>query len=145
MKIFIADSFSSKALKELRSLPLEIIYNTETKNEGFFDAICKEDPNVLVVRSTNITADLINSTKSLSLIVRAGAGVNTIDVKAASNKGVFVSNCPGLNSDAVAELVIGLMIAIDRNIPANVLSLRQGVWNKKLYSKARGLKGSTLE
>ena len=80
----------------------------------------------------------------LALIVRAGAGYNTIDVKAASARGIYVSNCPGRNAVAVAELAFGLMLALDRRIPDNVADLRAGRWNKKEYSKATGLKGRTL-
>jgi D-3-phosphoglycerate dehydrogenase len=80
----------------------------------------------------------------LSLVVRAGAGVNTIDVAAASRRGIYVSNCPGRNSVAVAELAFGLILALDRRIPDNVVDLRAGRWNKKEYAQARGLYGRTL-
>ncbi len=78
---------------------------------------------------------------ALSLIVRAGAGVNTIDVAGASKRGIYVSNCPGKNSVAVAELTMGLILALDRRIPDNVAELRAGTWNKKEYSKAKGPDG----
>ena len=80
----------------------------------------------------------------LALVVRAGAGYNTIDVAAASRRGIYVSNCPGKNAIAVAELTFGLILALDRRIPDNVADLRAGTWNKKEYSKARGLFGRTL-
>jgi D-3-phosphoglycerate dehydrogenase len=81
---------------------------------------------------------------SLSLVVRAGAGYNTIDVATASKRGIYVSNCPGKNAIAVAELAFALMLALDRRVPDNVAELRAGNWNKKEYSKARGLYGRTL-
>ena len=81
---------------------------------------------------------------ALSLVVRAGAGYNTIDVATASKRGIYVSNCPGKNAIAVAELAFALMLALDRRIPDNVAELRAGTWNKKEYSKARGLFGRTL-
>ena len=81
---------------------------------------------------------------ALSLVVRAGAGYNTIDVATASRRGIYVSNCPGKNAIAVAELTFALMLALDRRIPDNVAELRAGTWNKKEYSKARGLFGRTL-
>jgi D-3-phosphoglycerate dehydrogenase len=81
---------------------------------------------------------------TLSLVVRAGAGYNTIDVAAASKRGIYVSNCPGRNAIAVAELAFALVLALDRRIPDNVAELRSGSWNKKEYSKARGLFGRTL-
>jgi len=80
----------------------------------------------------------------LSLIVRAGAGVNTIDVAGASQRGIYVSNCPGKNAVAVAELALGLILSLDRRLPDNVAELRAGTWNKKEYAKARGLHGRTL-
>src|SRR5687768_2094764 len=81
---------------------------------------------------------------SVKLVVRAGAGYNTIDVAAASKRGIYVSNCPGKNSIAVAELAFALILALDRRIAENVIALRRGEWNKKEFSKARGLFGRTL-
>ena len=80
----------------------------------------------------------------LSLVVRAGAGYNTIDVATASRCGIYVSNCPGKNAIAVAELAFALMLALDRRVPDNVADLRAGTWNKREYAKARGLYGRTL-
>jgi len=77
-------------------------------------------------------------------VVRAGAGVNTIDLVSASEHGVRVCNCPGMNAAAVAELTLGLILSLDRNIPDNVADLRAGVWNKARYAKATGLRGRTL-
>jgi D-3-phosphoglycerate dehydrogenase len=96
-----------------------------------------------VVRSTKVT-EAILAAGALKLVVRAGAGYNTIDVAAASRRGIYVSNCPGKNSIAVAELAFGLILALDRRIADNVVSLRQGQWNKAEFSKARGLFGRTL-
>ena len=87
---------------------------------------------------------MIGSTESLALIVRAGAGFDTIDVIEASKKGVFVANCPGKNSIAVAELAWGLILSCDRRIPNQTIRLREGQWEKKAFSKTRGLYGRTL-
>ena len=87
---------------------------------------------------------MFEAAQALSLVVRAGAGVNTIDVAAASRRGVYVANCPGQNSIAVAELAIGLVLALDRRIPDDVALLRAGRWDKKGFSEARGLFGRTL-
>ena len=100
--------------------------------------------DVLVVRSTQVTKKAIEAGNLLKMIIRAGAGTNTIDKDAAAARGIYVCNVPGRNAAAVAELVIGLLIAIDRNIPDNVLALRQGNWNKKRYSVAAGLKGRRM-
>ena len=144
MKILIADKFSSKAIEELRTLGNNVTYSPDLTDDSLTAALKEGEPNVLVVRSTKVTAAMLSSSESLQLVVRAGAGVNTIDVDAASRIGIFVANCPGKNSIAVAELVMGLIIAIDRKIPENVNSFRQGKWNKKEFSKSQGLKGRSL-
>ena len=99
---------------------------------------------MLIVRGTKVPSATLEAGR-LSLIVRAGAGYNTIDVKTASARGIYVANCPGKNAIAVAELAFALILALDRRIPANAIDLREGRWNKREYSKARGLFGRTLE
>jgi len=96
-----------------------------------------------VVRGTKVTEGMLDAGQ-VKLVVRAGAGYNTIDVAAASKRGIYVSNCPGKNSIAVAELAFALILALDRRIADNVVALREGKWNKKEFSKARGLFGRTL-
>ena len=142
MKILVADKLADDALQALDRLGLE----TESRPDLSADELSSAVPNfnVLVVRSTKVTAATIDAAHDLSLIVRAGAGVNTIDVSAASSRGIYVTNCPGKNSDAVAELTIGLLIACDRRIADAAEELRIGRWNKKEFSQARGLKGRTL-
>ncbi|MBT4864327.1 MAG: hydroxyacid dehydrogenase [Planctomycetaceae bacterium] len=142
MKILIADKLSEHALSALKVAGLDADFRPDLSAAELPAAIGSF--NVLVVRSTKVTADTISAADSLSLIVRAGAGVNTIDVAAASDGGIYVTNCPGRNSDAVAELAIGLLVACDRRIADATAELRSGHWNKKKYSGARGLKGRTL-
>ncbi len=144
MKVLVADRFESIGIKGLEETGCEVIIDPHLSGDELTAAISEHHPEALIVRSTVVTAEMISATGGLSLIVRAGAGINTIDVQAASKHGVFVANCPGMNSAAVAELVFGLMISLDRRIAHNVNELREGVWNKAEYSKARGLKGSTL-
>ncbi len=115
----------------------------DAKDDVLTDAVRSSGADVLVVRSTKVTSAMLDAGR-LSLIVRAGAGYNTIDVAAASTRGIYVSNCPGKNAIAVAELTFGLILALDRRIPDNVAELRAGKWNKKVYAKARGLRGQTL-
>jgi D-3-phosphoglycerate dehydrogenase / 2-oxoglutarate reductase len=103
-----------------------------------------EGIEALVVRSTRVTADTIEAARDLELIVRAGAGTNTIDVDAASELGIYVTNVPGRNAIAVAELTMGLLLAIDRRIADNVAELRAGTWNKSAFAKAEGLFGKSL-
>jgi D-3-phosphoglycerate dehydrogenase len=113
------------------------------KDEALAQEVERLRPDVLVVRSAKISEGILNA-GALKLVVRAGAGYNTIDVAAASRRGIYVSNCPGKNSIAVAELAFGLILALDRRIADNVVSLRAGQWNKAEYSRARGLFGRTL-
>jgi len=143
MKILIADKFEQSGIDGLKAAGCEVIFEPDAKDESLVEAIRATGAPVLVVRSTKVTAAMLDAGQ-LSLIVRAGAGVNTIDVAGASERGIYVSNCPGKNAVAVAELAFGLMLALDRRIPDNVADLRKGTWNKKEYSKARGLYGRRL-
>jgi D-3-phosphoglycerate dehydrogenase / 2-oxoglutarate reductase len=143
MKVLIADQFEQSGIDAIIAAGCEVIYEPSLVDQQLADALEAKHPDVLVVRSTAVTEAMLTNA-SLSLIVRAGAGVNTIDVNAASRRGIYVSNCPGKNSIAVAELTFALILALDRRIVENVNDLRAGKWNKKEYSKARGLFGRTL-
>lgn len=143
MKVMVADKFEESGLAGLRAAGCEVIYNPDLKDDALTEALRTTQAEVLVVRSTKVTRPMLES-GHVSLVVRAGAGYNTIDVEAASERGIYVTNCPGKNSIAVAELAFGLMLSLDRRIPDNVADLRRAVWNKKDYSKARGLFGRTL-
>lgn len=144
MRVLIADKFEKVGIDGLKELGCAVISKPDLKADELPGAMKADDPGILIVRSTKVTADTLKAGANLSLVIRAGAGVDTIDVPAASGLGVFVSNCPGKNSTAVAELVMGLILACDRRIPDQVADLRQGKWNKAEYSKARGLHGRTL-
>src|SRR3982751_1155859 len=143
MKVLIADNFEKSGVEGLQAAGCEVIEQPKLKDEALGRAIAETQAEVLVVRSTKVTEAMLNAGR-LALVVRAGAGYNTIDVAAASRRGIYVSNCPGKNSVAVAELAFALILALDRRIADNVISLRRGEWNKKEFSKARGLYGRTL-
>ena len=143
MKVLVADKFEQSGLDGLKAAGCEVVYEPDLKDDGLAEGIRSSAADVLVVRSTKVTAAMLDAGR-LSLIVRAGAGYNTIDVPAASTRGIYVSNCPGKNAIAVAELAFALILALDRRVPDNVADLRAGAWNKKEYSKARGLYGQTL-
>jgi D-3-phosphoglycerate dehydrogenase len=143
MKVLIADKFEKSGLDGLKAAGCEVVYQPDLKDDTLTAAIRDTTADVLVVRSTPVTAPMLEA-GPLSLVVRAGAGYNTIDVAAASKRGIYVSNCPGKNAIAVAELAFALLLALDRRVPDNVADLRAGTWNKKEYSKARGLYGRTL-
>ncbi|HEU4474957.1 MAG TPA: NAD(P)-dependent oxidoreductase [Gemmatimonadales bacterium] len=144
MKVLIADKFEKVGIDGLHELGCTVVARPELTADALPAAIKEVDPNILIVRSTKVTAAALNAGTSLTLVIRAGAGIDTIDVATASGRGIFVSNCPGKNSIAVAELVMGLLLACDRRIPDQVADLRQGKWNKSEYSKARGLYGRRL-
>ena len=143
MKVLIADKFEQSGRDGLEAAGCDYSYQPDVKDESLVEAIRGYAPDALVVRSTKVSEAMMDA-GALKLIVRAGAGYNTIDMAAASRRGIYVSNCPGKNSIAVAELTFALVLALDRRIADNVIALRQGQWNKKEFSKARGLYGRTL-
>lgn len=143
MKVLIADAFEASGLEGLKAAGCEVIYAPGTSGDDLVRLLQSSGAEVLVVRSTRVTEAMLTS-GTLSLVVRAGAGVNTIDVAAAARRGIYVANCPGKNAIAVAELAFGLLLALDRRVPDNVAALRAGRWNKGEFSKARGLYGRTL-
>lgn len=142
MKILIADKVEAELISTLEKMGAEVVFNPDLKAEDLPEAI--GESVILVVRSTKVTAETINAATHLGLIIRAGAGVNTIDLTAASARGTYVANCPGMNTDAVAELAIGLLISADRGIADATQALRAGKWQKKKFGAGKGLKGRTL-
>jgi D-3-phosphoglycerate dehydrogenase len=143
MIVLVADKFEQEGLDALKAAGCDVVYDPALEGSALADRLRASSADVLVVRSTRVTADMMDG-GALALIVRAGAGYNTIDVAGASARGIYVSNCPGKNAVAVAELVFALILALDRRVADNVADLRAGKWNKKEYSKARGLQGRTL-
>ena len=143
MRVLIADKFEPSGISGLKAAGCDVVLDPDLKDDALRDAIAATAADVLVVRSTKVTAPMLDAGR-LSLVVRAGAGYNTIDVASASKRGIYVSNCPGKNAIAVAELAFALMLSLDRRVPDNVADLRAGKWNKKEYSKAQGLYGKTL-
>ena len=143
MKVLVADAFEASGLEGLAACGAEVVYEPDLKEGALTAALARHRPEVLVVRGTKVGAEMLDA-GPLALVVRAGAGVNTIDVRAASERGIHVANCPGRNAVAVAELTLGLLLALDRRIPDAVAELRAGRWNKREYSQAPGLHGRTL-
>ncbi len=142
MRLLIADKLHPKAIEELRTLPVEVVYEPELTKETLETKL--DGVGILVVRSTEVTETAIENAKQLNLIVRAGTETQTIAVAAASRRGIYVANCPGKNASAVAELALGMLIALDRRIPDAVRSLREGRWERTEYAKAEGLAGRRL-
>ncbi len=144
MKVLVADKLEDSIVDNLKAQGADVRMEPGLKDDALVEALASFRPQVLVVRSTKVPENALSACSELELVVRAGAGYDTIDVSAASSRGIFVSNCPGKNATAVAELTMGLILSLDRSIPDNVADARAGKWNKALYSQAAGLKGRTL-
>ncbi len=144
LSVLIADKFERAGIDGLTALGCRLRVEPDLTAETLPGAIKAHDPDVIIVRSTKVLAPALQAAGRLSLVVRAGAGYDNIDVATASARGIFVANCPGRNSIAVAELVWALILACDRRIPDQTADLRAGTWNKREYSRAAGLFGRTL-
>ena len=142
MRILIADKLSANCASALADLGLDVLSQPDLTAEQIPEAL--DGVGALVVRSTRVTAEALERGRDLSLVIRAGAGVNTIDLPMASKRGIYVATCPGKNTAAVAELTMGLLIAADRQIVNATCALRDGQWEKKRFSSAQGLRGRTL-
>jgi D-3-phosphoglycerate dehydrogenase / 2-oxoglutarate reductase len=142
MRVLFADAVDPRTVEALTASGHECLTDPTLSADELPGRL--EGVEALVVRSTRVTAEAIGAAHDLELIVRAGAGTNTIDVAAASAVGIYVTNVPGRNAIAVAELTMGLLLAIDRRIADNVADLRAGSWNKRRYAEAEGLYGKRM-
>lgn len=142
MRLLIADKLPQEHVRALGEIVDEVEYEPELTERTL--AARMPSINVLVVRRTKVRADVIDRADALELIVRSGAGVENIDLEAASGRGIYVTNCPDKNSAAVAELTIGLLLAVDRKIPDQTASLTTRKWDKEGFGKASGLKDKTF-
>jgi len=142
MNVLFADAPAPAAADRLRAGGHDVTVDPELDSDSLVGAL--DDVDALVVRSTRVTAAALESSARLALVVRAGAGTENIDTATCSARGVHVCNVPGRNAVAVAELTMGLLLAIDRHIADGTADLRAGQWDKKRYSDADGLLGSTI-
>jgi D-3-phosphoglycerate dehydrogenase / 2-oxoglutarate reductase len=142
MRILFADKLPDRTLHDLEAHGHECAMEPGLGANDLAERIGGYD--VLVVRSTKVQRAVFEAAGRLALVIRAGAGTNTIDTDAAAERAVFVCNVPGRNAAAVAELTMGLLLAVDRRIADNVADLREGRWDKKAYGKAEGLFGSRM-
>lgn len=145
MTVLIADAFSPAGMAELENLGMECIYDKDLSGDSLKEAMSTLQPDALVVRSTKVPKDTIDAAGPLlNLVLRAGAGYDNIDHAHAATKGIHVANCPGMNSHAVAELALGLMLGVDRRLADGNTLLKDGKWSKSAFAKCRGMKGQTL-
>jgi D-3-phosphoglycerate dehydrogenase len=144
MLVLIADKLPPHGISALRDIGVEVDSRPDLRASDLPEALQQTGAQVLIVRSTEVKKEAFEAATHLELVIRAGAGTNTIDVKAATAHGVAVANTPGKNGIAVAELTMGFILALDRSLPDAVADVRQGRWRKKHYGKARGLHGRSL-
>jgi D-3-phosphoglycerate dehydrogenase len=138
MRILVADEFSARPIDELQAPGLDVDYDPHCTAEDLSTGTRIGEASILVVRSTRVTRPAIEGAARLALIVRAGAGVDTIDIAAASESGILVSNCPGRNSAAVAELAMGLILALDRRIETQRAICSPGAGTRRSMPKPTG-------
>lgn len=142
MRILFADKIDAGRLGWLEAAGHECIVKPELTADELPEHIAGIE--VLVVRSTEVTRKVFKAADELAMVLRAGAGTDTIDCDGASKYGVYVCNVPGRNAVAVAELTMGLLLAIDRQIVDASSDLRSGRWDKSRYMGASGLKGRRM-
>jgi D-3-phosphoglycerate dehydrogenase len=142
-KVFIADSLAKEGLEAFKAFAeLELVVKTGLPA----DALMRElgDAEALVVRSaTQATREVIHAGGRLKVIGRAGAGVDNIDVKAASEKGIVVLNTPGANAEGAGELAVAMLFALARDLARADATMKAGTWDKKSFSGCE-LRGKTL-
>ena len=145
-KIIVTDAVDKKCVGILENAGFEVTYKPGMPKDEIKKVI--KDYNGLVVRSdTQVTPDLIELMDNMEVIGRAGAGVDNINLEAATRKGIIVMNTPGGNTVSTAEHTIALLLSMCRNVPQANQSLRDGKWERKkfkgteIYSKTLGIIG----
>ncbi len=143
LRVVVADKMAPCGLELLARTPgIEVVNCAGKPREELERAL--ERAHALIVRSeTRVTADLLNRAPLLRVIARAGIGVDTIDVHAATRRGIAVMNAPGANTVSAAEHAMGLLLALVRHIPWAADSMRRGEWDRKQYEGTE-LRGKTL-
>lgn len=142
MKIVVTCEMPEAAVEDLRALATEFAYVPGAPAPQLREHIATA--GVLVVGDQRVPPDVIQRAPALQFIVRAGCGPGDIALEEASAQGVFVAHCPDKHAEAVAELAMGLLLALDRRIVENTVALREGRWIRGEVADARGLAGRTL-
>lgn len=142
MKVLICDPTDPEALEIIEEAGIEVVNRPEITPEELMDIIPEYE--CMVVRSrTKVREPLIDRAENLKAIVRAGVGLDSIDVEYAESKGIQVLNTPSASTRAVAELTIGYLFALARRLPQMTISMREGKWEKKKFLGME-LHGKTL-
>src|SRR5207249_4265043 len=141
-RVFISDKLGGNGIELLKSSGLEVDFRPGLKGKELQDAVQTADG--MIVRSeTKVTAELLENPGKLRAVVRAGVGVDNIDVAAATRKGIVVMNTPGGNTVSTAEHTVTMMMALARHIPAADQSLHGKKWERGKFVGTQ-LAGKTL-
>lgn len=143
-KVLVCDALAKSGLDALRGLGCIVMNDPELGEATLARAVKDTGPDVLITGNTPISAEVIEASPRLAMIVVAGTSTDHVDIAAASRRGIFVANCPGRNATAVAELAWALILACDRRIPEQTAALRAGQWKQREFAHAVGLHGRTL-
>lgn len=143
MKIIICDPTAASTIEAMRIAGIEVDVRDDISPEELMTAIAPY--NAMVVRSrTKVPAPLLDVADNLKLIIRGGVGLDNIDLEHAASLGITVANTPAASSASVAELTIGFMLALARQIPQTTASMKAVEWQKKAFSKGSEISGKTL-
>jgi D-3-phosphoglycerate dehydrogenase len=142
IKIFVADDVNEDKLAPLKDAGFDVVKKTKLEGDALAAEI-KDADGVIVRSATKITAELMDAAEKLRVIGRAGVGVDNIDVKAATQRGIVVMNAPDGNTITTAEHTIALLVSMARNVPQAHAKLQSGVWDKKSFVGVE-LNGKTL-
>ncbi len=143
MKVLVCDPLDPKAVERIAGAGLEVVERTGMSPEELAEELKKGYEVVIVRSATKVRRPAIEAAKGLKLIVRAGVGLDNIDVEAAKERGIEVKNTPKASSISVAELALAHMLALARSLPQATQSMREGKWEKKAF-KGVELYGKTL-
>ena len=137
MNVFVSDKIDTSAIEKIKAAGHNITEQVGLSADELKKALGNTE--VLAIRSaTKVTADIMDAVPSLKLVVRAGVGLDNVDLAAAKTKGIEVRNTPGATAVSVAEHVLGLMLSLVRNIPSAHAKLSKGTWDKAMGSELSG-------
>jgi D-3-phosphoglycerate dehydrogenase len=132
MKVLISDKLDENSINQIKDAGVDVTVKTGMTPDELKATIPEFD--VIVIRSaTKVKADILDAATNLKLVVRAGVGLDNVDIEHAKTKNVEVKNTPGVTTISVAEHTIGLMLALARNVPQACASIKDGKWDRKKY------------
>src|SRR5271157_3996762 len=144
-RVLVTDKLAEEGLSRLRDEPaIEVVVNTKLAQDPVALKHALHEADGIVIRSgTQLTAEVLDGQKRLKAIVRAGVGVDNIDVAAATRLGIVVMNTPGGNTVSTAEHTMALLLSLARNVPRANESLKSGKWERSKFTGSQ-LEGKVL-